>query len=135
VLSDGVSNWLVVQWDLDVFATTSQRTFQTWIGLNGKEDVTFAYDPAALPADPNGQPFAVGAENSRGTGGEALPGGQVPTQDLRVTGGKLTPGGSITYTVSAQGLQAGAGTVTTTMEAPDVPGTYVVRSGIQITSE
>ncbi len=47
----------------------------------------------------------------------------------------LTPGGSITYTVTAQGLQAGAGTVTTTMEAPDVPGTYVVRTGIQITSE
>jgi hypothetical protein len=38
------------------------------VGRNGVEDITYAYDPAALPADPFGQPFLVGAENSAGQG-------------------------------------------------------------------
>ncbi len=51
------------------------------------EDITFAYDPANLPADPAGFPFNVGAENADGSAGDQIAG--LPTEDLRVTS---TPG-------------------------------------------
>ena len=53
---------------MNVFGTTSNRHFQVWIGVNGVQDITFAYDPAALPGDPTGQDFLVGAENEAGQG-------------------------------------------------------------------
>ena len=84
VLTDGVNDWIVVEWRVNVFATTSNRHFQVWIGINGVVDISYAYDPAALPADPFGQPFLVGAESLEGFSGEQLPAGVLPTEDLRV---------------------------------------------------
>ena len=65
VLSDDDDNaWLVLEWRVHVFGDAdADRFFQLWIGLNGAEDITFAYDPAALPGDP-GIPVAVGARTS-----------------------------------------------------------------------
>ena len=83
VLTDGVGEWVVVEWQVNVFGTTSRRTFQVWIGLNGVQDITFTYDPANLPADPFGQRFTVGAENADGSVGNQI--GGLPTEDLRVT--------------------------------------------------
>jgi VCBS repeat-containing protein len=88
-LTDGVDSWIVVEWRVNVFGTTSQRVFQVWIGVNGVEDITYAYNPAALPADPNGQPFVVGAENLDGTSGASIAG--LPTEDLRVTSDPVPP--------------------------------------------
>ena len=51
-LTDGVSTWIVVEWRVNVFGTTSGRVFQSWIGVNGVEDISFTYDPANLPAAP-----------------------------------------------------------------------------------
>ncbi|MBX6356248.1 MAG: S8 family serine peptidase, partial [Micromonosporaceae bacterium] len=98
VLTDGTNDWLVFEWQVNVWGTTSNRHFQVWIGLNGEQDITFAYDPAALPADPNGQPFLVGAENQVGEGG-GLPPGTLPTEDLRVTSTDPVAGGTASYTV------------------------------------
>ena len=81
VLTDGADDWIVIEWRVNVFGTVSQRHFQLWIGINNVEDISFVYDPAALPADPNGQDFAVRAENRIGQGDDE-PG--LPTQDLRV---------------------------------------------------
>jgi hypothetical protein len=77
-----VNSWFVVEWRLHVFATLSLRTFQVWIGINGVEDISFTYDPAALPADP-GFPFVVGAEDASGCRGDRIVG--LPTEELRVT--------------------------------------------------
>jgi VCBS repeat-containing protein len=88
-LTDGVDTWLVVEWRVNVFGTNSLRKFQLWIGVNGVEDITYAYDPAALPADPNGYPFVVGAENLDGSSGASIVG--LPTQDLRVTSDNAAP--------------------------------------------
>jgi subtilisin family serine protease len=120
-LTDGVDSWIVVEWRLNVFGTTSQRVFQTWIGINGVEDVTFAYDPANLPADPAGFPFNVGAENADGTGGSQIAG--LPTGDLRVTTSPAVPGGALTYSVEVKGVLAGTRNVTTSVTAPIVNGT------------
>ncbi|MGH9136767.1 MAG: S8 family serine peptidase [Acidimicrobiales bacterium] len=126
-LSDGVSTWIVVEFRLVVFGTDDLRTFQVWLGVDGVEDITYAY--AAPQADPAGQDFLVGAENQLGQGDmEAV----LPTEDLRVTSSAPTPGASVSYSVFVQGLMAGTGRVTSTMEADTLPGTTVVTTDISI---
>ncbi|EAQ00230.1 serine protease, subtilase family protein [Janibacter sp. HTCC2649] len=131
VLTDGVSSWIVIEHRVNVFGTTSRRTFQVWIGINGAQDVTYAYDPSALPANPPGQAFLVGAENQLGQG-QFLPVGTLPTQDLRVTSSAGTPAGSLTYTVGVVGAAKGTGVVETQMTAPTVLGTTIVRSQVGV---
>jgi hypothetical protein len=125
-LTDGVNNWLVVEFRLNYFGTTSTQVFQTWIGLNGTEDVSFTYDPANLPgAPPAGAGLTVGAENSEGSAGEQTAPtqpGTPPTQDLRVTSTPGAPGGALTYSFRVKGVFNGPGTVRTDMETPLVRG-------------
>ena len=42
VLADGDDRWLVFEYQVNVFGN-DLRTFQVWIGLNGAEDITYAY--------------------------------------------------------------------------------------------
>ncbi|HEY9379108.1 MAG TPA: hypothetical protein VIQ02_18680, partial [Jiangellaceae bacterium] len=129
VLTDGVDDWLVFEYRVNVFGTTSQRVFQTWIGLNNVQDITFAYDPANLPADPAGQDFLVGAENVLGQGDmESV----LPTGDLRVTSTDPAPGGSVSYSLSVVGTEPGTGTVRTEMVASTVPGVTVRTTPIEV---
>jgi subtilisin family serine protease len=123
VLSDSATgdSWLVIEWRLNIFGTTSQRVFQQWIGLNGSEDISYTYDPANLPAaPPAGFGLTVGAENDTGTAGGQIEG--LPTADLRVTTTPGTPGGSLTYSFQLKGVRTGAGDVTTGMSTPAVRG-------------
>jgi hypothetical protein len=126
-LTDGVDTWIVIEYRVNVFGTLSSRVFQTWIGVNGVQDITYAY-PGPL-ADPNGQAFLVGAENQLGQGDMTA---TLPTQDLRVTSTAPTPGASVSYTVNVRGLDVGTGTVTTEMEGPDLPGVTIVTSEVAI---
>jgi subtilisin family serine protease len=130
-LTDGVNDWLVVESRLNVFGTTSLRVFQAWIGLNGTEDITFAYDPANLPADPAGFPFNVGAENADGSAGDQIAG--LPTEDLRVTSTPGAPGGSLTYSFNVIGVSRGVGTVRTDLTTPLVRGTTTDVDTINVT--
>ena len=102
-----------------------------WLGVNGAEDISFSYDPLALPADPNHQPFVVGAENEDGSGGDTL--GTLPVEDLTVVSGDPTPGATVTYTVTARGEIKGTGQVTTDMISPDVPGVTRVVTDLVVT--
>jgi Subtilase family/Fibronectin type-III domain/PA domain len=129
ILTDGVDNWLVIEYRVNVFGTTSERVFQAWIGVNGVQDITYAYDPANLPADPAGQDFLVGAENLLGQGDMVA---TLPTEDLRVSSSAPTPGGSVSYTVTVRGVDGGVGVVTTEMEGPDLPGTTIVTSEVVV---
>ena len=120
-LTDGVNDWLVIEWRENIFGTTSGRVFQQWIGLNGTEDITFTYDPANLPAaPPAGFGLTVGAENDEGSAGDQIDG--VPTEDLRVTSTPGAPGGTLNYSFQLQGVRTGAGNVTTGMSTPAVRG-------------
>jgi subtilisin family serine protease len=129
-LTDGVRTWIVIEWDVRVYGSTSPRHFQVWIGVNGTEDVSYDYDPAALPADP-ARPFVVGAENADGSGGHVLAG--LPTDDLVVVTSPPTPGESFSYTVDLVGALPGRGTLISSMRTAIVGGTTVVRSGIDVT--
>jgi subtilisin family serine protease len=133
VLTDAETgdSWIVVESRLNVFGTTSQRVMQTWIGVNGTEDITFAYDSANLPADPSGFPFNVGAENAEGSAGDQIAG--LPTGDLRVTSTPGAPGGSLTYSFNVRGVMAGVGTVRTDLTTPLVNGTTTEVDTITVT--
>lgn len=128
-LTDGTNSWVVVEHRVNVFGTTDTRVFQTWIGLNGPQDITFAYDPGRLPTDPAGQDFLVGAENELGQGDMAP---TLPTGDLRVTSTDPAPGDSVGYQLTVRGDARGDGTVTTEMDASGVSGTTIVRSPVRV---
>ncbi len=120
-LTDGVSTWLVLEWRVNLYGTNSQKVFQQWIGLDGAEDITYAYDPANLPGDPGAAyGLTVGAENADGTAGSQITG--PPTQDYRVQSTPGAPGGSMTYSMNIKGVQKGTGTVTTGTSTPLVKG-------------
>ena len=129
ILTDGTNSWIVVEYRVNVFGTTSQRAFQVWIGIDGAQDITYAYDPDNLPADPNGQPFLVGAENQVGEGDMV---DTLPTGDLRVTSTAPTPGASVSYTVNVRAVDTGTGTVTTEMDGTGLPGTTIVTSQVAV---
>jgi hypothetical protein len=82
VLTDGVASWIVVEWQVNVAGTTNQRVFQVWLGINGVQDIQYAYRFNTLGGDSD---LLVGAENNDGTRHARLPAGTVPTADLRVT--------------------------------------------------
>ena len=131
-LTDGTNNWVVVEYRMNVVGTTDLRTFQVWIGVNGVEDVSYSYVPADLPyADPNGQDFLVGAENSIGAGEMAA---TLPTEDLRVTSTAPTPGQSYNYKLRGRGTASGSARVNSSMTATYVPGLTTVFTDITITN-
>jgi hypothetical protein len=130
-LTDGVDEWIVIEWRVNVFGTNSLRTFQVWIGDGAAQDITFAYDPDNLPASPGtGIPFQFGAENITGTGGNGF--GTPPLQDYRVTSSDPVPGATVSYTVTAIGLIPGNGRLTTSVDTPAVPGTTIVTSNVVV---
>ena len=129
-LTDGTNFWIVVEFRMNVVGTSDLRTFQVWIGHNGVQDVEFAYKPADLPfADPNGQDFLVGAENSLGEGEVAA---TLPTEDLMVVSTAPTAGESYNYKVRARGTSAGNGRVSSSMTATYVPGVTTLSTAISI---
>ena len=129
-LTDGVSSWIVVQWEVNVWGTTDLRRFQVWIGQGTAQDISFTYeDPQA---DPAGQAFLVGAENEAGEGDvEAV----LPTGDDQVvTSTDPAPGDSVSYTVTVKGLRPGWANVHTEMTADLVPGVTVVDTPLPVTA-
>jgi len=126
---DGTNTWLVIQWEVNVYGTTDKRSFQTWIGVNGVQDISYTYDGAQ--ADPAGQPFLVGAENAVGQGDmEAV----LPTgEDLVVTSTDPAPGDTVTYEVTVKGRYPGWANVHTEMVAELVPGVTVVDTPLPVT--
>jgi hypothetical protein len=129
-LTDGVSTWIVVEWRVNLYGTSVQKVFQTWIGVNGPEDISYAYDPEQLPGEPPaGYGLTVGAENLEGSAGDQIDG--PPVEDLRVTSTPGAPGGTATYSYRVQGLFSG--TARTDMTTPLVRGTATDVDAITVT--
>ena len=128
VLTDGVNTWLVVEWRVNVFGTTDTRVFQTWIGVDGTQDIAYAY--ANPMADPNGQDYLVGAENAAGEGDVSR---FLPAEDQRVTSTDPTPGDTVTYTVTVRGTTVGAGNVHTDLIASGVKGVTTADTPVTVT--
>lgn len=113
VLTDGVSNWLVIDYDsVPNFGSNQTNSFQIWIGLNGTQDITFAYGKVTHGTQ---DLLTIGAENKYGNRGQSYvynATGAVPGENgqLRVLAGALVPGGSQVITFSARAEQWGAWT-------------------------
>lgn len=128
-LNDGVNAWIVIEFRLDVFGTNSQRVFQTWMGINGVQDIVHVYDPANLPASPGGQDFLVGAENILGQGGMSA---VLPTGDLRVTSSAPVLGESTNFQITINGKKKGLGLITTEMTGNGILGVTVENTVVNV---
>ncbi|MEP7113254.1 MAG: S8 family serine peptidase [Ilumatobacteraceae bacterium] len=132
-LTDNVNVWLVVQWDVNVFGTTDARQMQVWIGLNGVQDISYAYGAATIGA--SGDPsvgLAIGAESKNGTEGANIDG--PPTGSYLVTSTPGTPGGSLVVTLQVKATGHDDGTLTSTLVADlVVAGKTIVTTPIDVT--
>jgi uncharacterized repeat protein (TIGR01451 family) len=115
VLTDGVDDWVVFEWEnVPNFSNSSQRnSFQVWIGVNGVQDVSYAFGPAVSAGDLG---FAtIGAENRFGNRGDSLyfngtgtpPVASTPTTpgtEVRVNSAPGGPGETKVITFQAKGV-------------------------------
>lgn len=114
-LTDGVSTWLVLDWDaVREYSTTTTASFQIWIGLNGTEDITYTY--GTLQGNGDGGFLTVGAENrfgNRGANHYVDGEGTQPAAgtELRVTSVPGQPGETKVVSFQAAGFQTGAYTM------------------------
>lgn len=134
-LTDGVKTWIVVQADEHVYGQPKNAVrYQVWLGVNGTEDISFAYDPnRPITPDP-AIPYVVGAENADGSAGETYPG--LPAGDVVVSSTPGAPGGALSYSVTLKAdSPAGRrdGRVWTEARSPAVRGRTIVRDVVRIT--
>jgi len=134
-LTDSVSSWVVVQWDVQLWGTTDaagSRSMQVWIGTNGVEDISYEYAANSLGMDtPPGYGLTVGAENSSGTAGAQIAG--APTSSYAITSTPGEPGESVSYVLTIRGDRVGNRTLTSSMITDVIAGTTVVNTPIVVT--
>ena len=134
ILTDGVDEWIVLQWDVRLWGSTSPRAMQIWIGINGVEDISYGYAASSLGINtPPGYGLTVGAENPSGTGGAQIVG--PPTSSYQITTTPGAPGETLTYTLTILGVDKGNRSLTTSMTATTVAGTTTVSTGIVVTKK
>jgi len=113
ILTDGVRSWVIFDWEaVQNYGDGQPNSFQVWIGIDGVEDISFAYGD--VTAGDSGF-LTVGAENSFGNTGQNVyfnGVGVAPANgtELVVSSIPGLPGETHTITFSAAGLMAGAWT-------------------------
>lgn len=133
-LTDGVSTWIVVDWSMHNYSSAAQvRNFQVWIGVNGVDDISYAYDAGTVGQTGDGGFLTVGAENDSGTAGAQITG--APTGDYVVTSAPGAPGESFSYTLRVKGLAKGTESLTSWMTADTVSGVTVVTTKVVVTKK
>ena len=123
--------WAVFEWDLANIAGTYTQ-FQLWVGLNGTDDVSYAYDTAHPPVVAPGVQAEIGVENDEGNQGISL--GSYAGSDYIVTATPKKAGGHATLSFTAVAGQAGTGTVTASFASNGVSGTLVRTTAVTVTS-
>ncbi|HEY7628503.1 MAG TPA: S8 family serine peptidase [Ilumatobacteraceae bacterium] len=135
VLTDGVSDWIVVQWDIHVYGDATaagSRRAQVWIGVNGTEDISYGYDTNTVGVDaPAGYGLTVGAESVHGTEGAQIAG--PPAGSYVITSTPGTPGETLNVGLTVRGADRGAATLTSSMTSDVVAGTTIVTTPIRVT--
>jgi len=112
ILTDGVNRWLVLDWEaVREYSSARANSFQIWIGVNGVEDISYAYGPLQGNGDLGF--LTVGAENLFGNRGDNyyVDGvGTLPVEgaELVVSTTPATPGETRVISFSAVGSRKGA---------------------------
>jgi len=131
-VTDGTKTWVVVQWNTHVYGDASAvgtRVMQVWIGANGTQDISYAYDTSARGiGTPAGTGLTVGAENVTGSAGAQISGPPAGSYVITSTPGQ--PGGSRTYSMVIVGRARGTQALTSTLNSDVVVGTTRVRTPI-----
>jgi len=132
-LTNGSGFWTVVDWE-DVADANGDGTssFQVWLGNNGVEDVTFAYDHL----DAAGA-LTVGAENARGDSGQTYYGGgqgRLPTADteLAVTSTPATNGETHEISYVLEGVTEGSWRTCARLRSATFDGTGIACAKITV---
>ena len=121
VLTDGVTDWLIVDWEAaPAWGTTNSNSFQIWIQLGATEGTWFAYDGLDGPSDA----LSIGAENRDGTSGVNLV-GDPTAPDYVITTQPPLAGGSTTITYTASADKNGTYTLSASMTSDIVRGTAI----------
>lgn len=136
-LTDGADTWIVVDYEKVVlFGTSTQRSFQVWIGVQGDanpgEDVTLTFGPEMGAGDPTAG-LTVGAENRDGSSGKQLPGVPAANSDYTVVLGSPTPGGSVSFSYQAFSFLPGSYVTTASLESSVTVGKTQVAVPLTIT--
>jgi subtilisin family serine protease len=131
-LTDGVDEWLVLDWDgVPTFGAPAEtQQFQIWIQTTA-ESITYAYGAINGSGSPDG--LTVGAENRDGSSGVNL--GAVPASgsDYTITAGAPTAGGAVTITYDAVGKKRGSYVISARLKTDITPGITTERVNLQVT--
>jgi len=136
--------WIVAEWQMPEFGTSTVRKTQVWIESEDPECATdtppdeavyFTYDHTTMTAAP-ARPFRIAAENSTGTVGGMRPAGELPTQNYRVTStGTPQSAPVVQWNVVAEGTAAGTGTIAATAASTLIPGSATVFTDVEVGAE
>ena len=133
-LTDGVNTWIVVEWRVHLYGDLTPagaRAMQVWIGVNGTEDISYAYDTGTVgQGAPPSAGLTIGAESINGTHGAQITG--PPTGDYVVTSTPGSPGGSATVNLTVRGYSRGERSLTSTMVSDQVAGATTVTTPITV---
>lgn len=145
LLGGGGLTWLVLDWEnvheygdgLPTNPDPATASFQIWIGLNGVEDISYAYGPVG---DGDGGFLTVGAENSFGNRGDSwyFDGAGTPVaagDELRVVGVPGAPGETHTITFGAKGIKKGKFTNYVYVTSDQFYGTSIASFSGEVTSK
>jgi hypothetical protein len=129
ILTDGTNDWIVFDWEaVRNYSNPATNSFEVWIGVNGVEDISYAYGPVTAG---DGGFLTVGAENKFGNRGDnhyfdgagSLP---VDGTQLVVTSVPGTPAPIHTITFDAQGVAKGAWENCAELASDAFPGRTVI---------
>ncbi|NQX11864.1 S8 family serine peptidase [Microbacteriaceae bacterium VKM Ac-2855] len=108
-LTDGVTSWLIVDYDrVPTWSGNAVNSFQTWIELGGTEGAWFNYGADAV--GDAGAGVLTGAENRDGTSGATLSPLPVSGDEVAVTTAPPTAGGTVSFDYTLRGLAKGSWT-------------------------
>ena len=129
-LSDGVSNFLVIEWeDVPTYTGNATNSFQVWITLGATEGQWFTYDGA--PTSDAAATVVTGAENRDGTSGVIA---EPPTEDTvyAVTTSPPTAGGTVSFDYTATGVLRGSWDTWATLTSPQLRATPAEQTTITV---
>ena len=122
--------WALFEW-VEFNNDGQVERFQLWIGLNGVDDIAYAYDPTLAPTAAHGIPALIGIENDEGNRGTQITG--YHGTDYRAVSAPAIAGGSASLTYTVGGTAAGPGAAAATFTSSSLPGSLAASFPITVT--